>query len=359
MQILGKQMTKHAIFKTDFSPLVDILPGKNKKFLNYSIIRPEEILQLLDRLDNNFDTLIMATVDTWFFHDAEPIILSHPVLKGKMVFLQTQEYTNKYLGNNCWRLSYPSLLMYNNRSLPADNTFKIKEKNLPYGFGSLNNRPALHRLLLGTELFNRGLLDNIVFTQNNTQKLALFPPPVCTPGKVDSRYWQDIDLLYNTPGFLEYEKLLPIKWQGEEIQNKWSIHHYAETNTYCNITTESVTEMIPYEKNINLPEVSEKSHKPFMSGQIPLFLAPQGHNAYFKNLGFELMEDLTPPGFDQFNTQNKIKAIADVVARGREWIEDFYFSHLREIKHNHYLIFSDKIDQLILSRIKNFIKNDT
>lgn len=326
--------------------------------LNISVITPAEILKLLDKLDNDFDTLLLATLDTWFFHSAESAILAHPVLKGKTVFIQTQEYTNKYLGNNCWRLSYPSFLMYKNRCLPTDNVFKVKEKNLPYGFGSLNNRPALHRLLLGIELFNNNLLNQIVFTQNNTQKLALQPTLEYTPGEIDSRFYQDIDLLINTPGFLDYKKLLPIKWNGEDIQNNHRVHHYAETHTYCNILTESVTEMIPYEQNINLPEVSEKSHKLFISGQIPLFLAPRGHNGYFKYLGFELMEELTPVDFDNFNTRDKITAIVEVVARGREFIEDFYFNHLREIEHNYNLIFSDKIDQKVLSDIENFIKND-
>lgn len=351
-------MIPYKINRIDFSPLVNILPGKNKKMLNISVITPAEILKLLDKLDNNFDTLLLATLDTWFFHSAESMILSHPALKGKTVFIQTQEYTNKYLGNNCWRLSYPSFLMYKNRLLPADAGFTVKEKNLPYGFGSLNNRPALHRLLLGTELFNKQLLNQIVFTQNNTQKLSLYPTVDYPAGEINPRFYQDMDLLIDTPGFLEYQKLLPIKWNGEEIQNNHHVHHYAETHTYCNILTESVTEMIPYEQNINLPEVSEKSHKPFISGQIPLYLAPKGHNGYFKNLGFELMEELTPVNFDNFNTRDKITAIAEVVSRGREFIEDFYFNHLREIKHNHELIFSDKIDQTILSDIEQFIKND-
>ena len=346
----------YKINQIDFSPLVDILPGQRKKMLNISVISPDQILKLLDNLKDDFDTLLLATVDTWFFHDHEQLILSHPTLKGKTVFIQTQEYTNKYLGNNHWRLSWPPFLLRTNRALSPDPTFKIKPIGLSYGFGSLNNRPALHRLLLGTELFNRNLLDQIVFTQNNTQKSPHYPTVPYPPGEIDPRLHQDMDLLESTPGFLEYKKLLPIKWQGQEIQNFNNIHHYAETHTYCNIVTESVTEKIPYDLNISLPEVSEKSHKPFMSGQIPLFLAAQGHNAYFKKLGFELMEDLTPQGFDNLNTMSKIQAIADIVAQGREFIETFYFSHIKEIQHNHNLIFSDAPDTIILNRIKNIIQ---
>jgi hypothetical protein len=337
----------------DFSSLYNVLPGARKKMLNISVIFPDAIMKLLDQLDNNFDTLILVTTDTWFFHSAEQQILSHKKLKGKQVFIQTQEYNHKYLGNNCWRLAYSIWLP--NRQIPKEVNFIPKDKGLPYGFGCLNNRPALHRLLLGVELFNRGLLDKIAYTQNNTRQDYLSNTINYLPGKVDSGYVQDLDLLMSTPGFSRYEKLLPIKWPGEEITAKNFVHHYAEFNTYCNITTESVTEMIPYEQNISLPEVSEKSPKPFISGQIPIFLAAPGHHAYFKSFGFEMMDDLYTCDFDSLMTVDRIKAIADVVALGRDYIENFYFSHLKEIKHNYDLICSDTIDKLLLKQISDLV----
>jgi len=347
--------TDTKIGRLDYTDLLNILPGKNKRLLNTSVVPPNMIMKSLDAIDNNFDTLLMTNVDPWLFHKDEQIILSHKALRGKKVFIQTQEYKHKYLGNNCYRIAYP--IWYANRILPDERQFVPKIRNLPYGFGCLNNRPALHRLLLGTELFKRNLLDKIVFTQNNTQVLWWCENAIYAKGEIDPRYHQDMALLESIPEFHEYKKLLPITWNSEKILANHHIHHYAETHTYCNITTEAVTEMIPYEQNVSLPEVSEKSPKPFISDQIPLFLASRGHNNYFKSLGFELMEDLLPAGFDDFNTRNKITAIVDVIEKGRDFIENFYFEHIAEIKHNHDLVFSKEVDNLLLRNIDEFIKN--
>ena len=342
------------IGRINYQQFVDLLPGKKKVLVNVSSISPDQILRDLDQLKNvDFDTEVMLNVDTWFFHQEEEMLFAHPVLKNKNVIIQTIEYESKYLGNNHWRIAFP--VWYNQRTITKNvEKFHLKERNLPYGFGSLNNRPALHRLLLGVELYNRKLLDSIVFVQNNTQSLNGVVN-MLGQGELDARYVQDLELLNGIAGFNEYVKLLPLQFQNHPIENIHYIYHYAELKTYCNITTESVTEMIPYEKNITLPEVSEKSHKAFLSCQVPLFLAAPGHNAYFKGLGFELMEDLTEENFDLLHTRDRIRAIADVVAKGRDFIAQFYFEHLAEIKHNHELICSDKTDRILFDRVKEIL----
>lgn len=338
------------IARLDFTKFISLLPGKSKILLDISVITPDQIIQDLNLIKGKqYDTVIMLNVDPWHFHSSEERLFDHPSLKNKTVVIQTQEYQSKYLGNNHWRISYPG--WYAHRLLPKDRTFKIKNKNLPMGFGCLNNRPALHRLLLGTELFNRGLLNRVIFVQNNSQSMWNSINNYTT-GEIDPKLHQDQELLNSIPGFLEYKKLLPIRWQHLPITNNHTIHHPVELEAYCNITTESTTEMIPYERNVPLPEVSEKSAKPFISGQVPLFLAASGHNSYFKSLGYELMEDLTGPEFDTLRTRDKISAIADVVAKGRDFIEDFYFSHIDQIKYNYDLVCSDKTDQILLDRVK-------
>ena len=92
-----------------------------------------------------------------------------------------------------------------------------------------------------------------------------------------------------------------------------------------------------------------------MSGQVPVMLAAQGHIAYFKSLGFEMMEDLLPAEFDQMNVPQKIDTVVALVSKGKEFIEDFYFSHLKEIQHNYQLINSEKVEKSILQNIKNIL----
>jgi len=51
----------------------------------------------------------------------------------------------------------------------------------------------------------------------------------------------------------------------------------------------------------------------------------------------------------------KVDAIVSTVAKGHEFAKDFYFSHLPEIQHNYELVNSDKVDNLILQRIKDML----
>ena len=95
--------------------------------------------------------------------------------------------------------------------------------------------------------------------------------------------------------------------------------------------------------------------KPFMAGQVPIMFAARGHTAYLKGLGFEMMEDLLPMGYDQMPVLQKIENIITIVTKGKDFIEDFYFNHLREIKHNYELINSTKVDDLVLQNIKDIL----
>ena len=171
----------------------------------------------------------------------------------------------------------------------------------------------------------------------------------------DSPHW---DMVWDTPGFDQYQRLLPIRWKDKSITNTHYVHHDAELLTYANILTEAMVDdpgpgpgiFIP------LPIMSEKSWRPFAAGQIPIFLAAIGHLPYLQSLGFETMDELYPVGFDSMPLLEKINAIVNIVKQGRDFIEDFYYAHLREIQHNHELVFSDRVDQLVVNNIKNFIE---
>ena len=67
------------------------------------------------------------------------------------------------------------------------------------------------------------------------------------------------------------------------------------------------------------------------------------------------MEELMPIGYDQMNLYQKVDAIVDVVGRGKEFIQEFYHTHIREIQHNYDLIMSDRVDKIIINRIKQLI----
>tara|TARA_R110000868_G_scaffold376306_1_gene641163 strand:- start:270 stop:857 length:588 start_codon:yes stop_codon:yes gene_type:complete len=190
---------------------------------------------------------------------------------------------------------------------------------------------------------------------------------IFTQNLVDSFYIQRVsedsnELNLDLSSYQDYLKLLPIRHLSElnsdlsstiTIITCQSIDHEAYCNAYCNIVTESECEQYPYHQDINLPVSTEKTYKPFRSKQVPLMLVARGHIEYLQGLGFELMTDLLLPGFDNMPVLQKIDAIVGIVKQGREFIKDFYFSHLREIQHNYELVNSDKVEKIILQRIES------
>lgn len=331
----------------NFQPLLGVLPDNNKKVIDISSQFPTDILKHLDQIANSVDSVVLTNVDVWRYFDFHETIFNHPNLQDKQIFLQTLSYTNKKINNRCWEISYP--LFYWTMEKSTDQ-FVAKPNNLAHGFSCLNNTNNTHRTLLGYLLYENNLLGDIIFSQN-----------IVNDGYAITRISEDSKIL-NLVNFEKYKRLLPIR-STEPIDsvtklnfvNDHSINHNAYTKAYCNIVTESECEEYPYSRNINLPVITEKSFKPLMSGQIPIMLAARGHIAYLKSLGFEMMEDLMPAGYDQMAVVEKINSIIDIVSRGKDFIKDFYFDHLTEIQHNYALVNSNKVEHIILQRIKDVL----
>lgn len=333
----------------NIQPLLHILPGDSKKIIGIGSRFPEDILKTLDRLTDPVDTVLLFNGDVWRYFDARDEIFNHPNLQDKNVFLQTLGYTNTKVNARCWEISYP--LFYWNMKKSMD-PFVAKPSGLKHGFSCLNNSNNMHRTLLGYWLYKKNLLGDIIFSQN-----------IVDDGYAITRISQDANIL-NLENFEEYRNLLPIRAQMEIIpvgqefrgdQNYAIPTHPAYIEAYCNIVTESECEEYPYNRNINLPVITEKSYKPFMAGQVPIMFAARGHIAYLKGLGFEMMEDLMPVGYDQMPVLQKIENIITIVAKGKDFITDFYFNHLREIKHNYALINSTKVGDLVIKNIKDIM----
>jgi len=334
----------------DFQPLLNILPGTNKKIISIGSQLPVDILKILDQITDHIDTVLLTNGDVWRYFDTTEKIFNHPNLKNKNIFLQTLGYTNTKVNARCWEISYPLWYWKMEKSM---DTFVAKPSNLKHGFSCLNNSNNMHRTLLGYWLYKNNLLDDIIFSQN-----------IVDVGYVIARVSQDAEIL-NLKNFEEYRDLLPIRAQmeiipvGQEIREVHNLFgtptHPAYTEAYCNIVTESECEEYPYNRNINLPVITEKSYKPFMAGQVPIMLAARGHINYLKELGFEMMQDLLSMEYDQMPVLQKIENIIATMAKGKDFIEDFYFNHLREIKHNYELINSNKVDDLVLQNIKDIL----
>jgi hypothetical protein len=308
-----------------------------------------QVISLIDAL-SKFDSLVIDEFEEGRYHNIEELF-THPKLKNKKVFFTNCGYENKKLRDNQWLLSWP--LFYPTRKISPKT---IKDTNTEYGFSCLNNAARFHRLVLGYSLYKQDLLKDMIFTQNTFDGYWTWGPEYTTSAVLQLPDFQQ---------FQQYIECLPIAWQGDidttgrKFIFDHSVSHDAYQNAYCNIVTESRVGGNIYKnpnyKDNGLQDISEKSYKPFISCQIPLMFACNGHINYLKNLGFEMMEDLYPTNYDYMDVYDKMSAIVDIVAKGKEFIKDFYFTHQREIVYNYKLISSDKVDKLIIQNIKNLI----
>jgi hypothetical protein len=333
-------------------PLDTVIPGMCKRYLDISSQPLDGVLLLLDQNSDAFDTVILTNGDVCRLTDDDALtIFNHRKMAGKKVFISTCGYENKKFSNDHYIISYPTHYWMRARS-PIE--LCVMTNDLSYGFSCLNNNILVHRLLLGYHLHLNNLLNkHIIFTQN-----TCFNWPWDNDREDVFLTSLDLDIsIYN-----QYKNLLPIIHQTEIYlkspnfrANAYNIKHIGFQSAYCNIGIESECEEFPYYRNINLPVITEKSYKPFASGQVPLWLAARGHLRYLTSLGFEVMADLLPPGYDDMQTPEQIKCILELVKQGTEFIRDFYFSHLREIQHNYELVNSDRVEKLILQRISDTI----
>lgn len=313
----------------------EILPNTVFEIVNVSCLYPDQILQKLN-LISSAHTVVLFNDHTWRYKHKVDEIFDHARLKNKTVIITSLGYDNQVLGDRKYEIALP--IWYWSRQ---KTQFKLLD-NPNYGFSSLNNSTAVHRILLGYFLYKKNLLDTMIYSQNNN-------------GPIDA------DIFETLADFECFKIKLPIRTQQDNIPlhetNRLDItvNHSAYHNAYANIVTESDVQLVPYESNINLPCVTEKTYKPFTSCQVPVMLAARGHLDYLNKLGFESMEDLYPDNFDNFPILEKINAIVDLVGKGMDHIQNFYYTHIKEIEHNHQLTVSDTIEKHIISKIKKFI----
>jgi len=325
--------------------------GYTPEILDISSLNLEQISNLLNSHEIVSDCVLFTNCDPWRFDDSS--IFNFGSLKGKTVILQTMGYANTKYSPLHYKLSFPPF--YFIRHMPEVD---ILSTDLDYGFSCLNNTISPERLVIGDKFYSLGLLDKIIFSQNLNDNDNHFLERLLE----DS---QDIYSYLNLPNLNKYTKLLPISYEEDtskffsftshEEHMRWamSTEHPAWKKAYCNIVVETTSTEYPFYLNLNRTHMSEKSQKPFSSKQIPLIVGGQGHYAYLKSLGFEMMEDLLPTGYDNMPFLEKVNAMASVVEKGKEFIKDFYFSHLKEIEHNYKLVMSDSVEHKILNNIRS------
>lgn len=332
---------------TPLATLASLVPMKSVTIWISSAL-PEQIIEYLDRSANQDSSpaVILVNGDVWRY-DKSTILNQYFSTDPRTFFITYLGYKNYRKSENVFYLSWP--VHYFTR--PKNFDIKFKDlTNSPFGFSCLNNNSSFHRLILGHHLLANGMIDNMIFSQNLTNL------PI---GNYEV-------MLAQLPHWEQFRSQLPIRWPYEKQtefagppENFHRIDHDAFNLALCNIATESEMESFDSNgKNVDLEIITEKSYKPLSAGQVPIFFAAKGHMAHLRSLGFEVMEDLVPTGFDQMGVFDKATAVVDIVKQGYDFISEFHASHRREITHNFELIHSLKVDQLVRENIRSFFADN-
>lgn len=326
------------------SNIKTLLP-KDCKIIDTRSMLPNDIMQIIrEQKVNKHDIVCLINADVWRYGD-DVLLQKFFSECGSTFLIFHMGYQHRKILGRIHEIPWPYFLFTRTKQTEK---FIPKASALPWGFSCLNNKQNIHRLLFGYSLWRQRLESEIIFTQNNID-----------PDAVGGFHRVILDTM---PDYKDFERLLPIRWSNEENKNisyssDHSINHDAFSICYANIVTESEFESFYYPGvGINTPVITEKSFKPLMSGQIPLYLTARGHLSYMKYLGFETFDQLLPNDYDQLGTLSKIATLIDLIKQGKDFIESVYFDNLSAVRHNFDLIQSQQVDDIIIADTKLLIE---
>lgn len=206
-----------------------------------------------------------------------------------------------------------SLFVNNQFSLVNEYSFNHNRKNI---FTSRNGRFNSHRVYTIYKIFESNLQDNIIsalFYDRNSYNNSL--------KNVDSIYLNKINESFYMK---EISPSIPItvdnlvNWNENDYELKGDMHHNTElVNSYIDLVTENVC----YTPNneFDIVTMTEKSIRPLLYYQIPLYVSQKNHAKYLKNLGFDLFEDIFPLDYDNESDTNRIDMIIDMISNKKEF----------------------------------------
>lgn len=217
-----------------------------------------------------------------------------------------------------------SLFVNNQFSLLKDFRFTSKRNHL---FTSRNGRFNSHRVYTIYKLFKEELNDNLV--------TALFYQDISYDSSlknIDTEYLEKIDKeFYET----KISPRIPItidnlvSWEDGGYDLKGDMHHNLDFfDSYIDLVTENVcnTPNNEYE----LVTMTEKSIKPLLYYQIPLYVTQQNHAKYLKELGFDLFEDVFPIDYDLKSDVNRIDSIVNLIKEKKNFDFQTFFEENKD-----------------------------
>lgn len=208
-----------------------------------------------------------------------------------------------------------------------------------YLFQFYNNHMKSHRTALLCILDSIGILDTIDWSALRTSDLVetktaqslMFD--VFNEDEINSLTSNYIKILNGgNSKYSEFEDE-SIRYEYGGINDNIAYRNNPYKNAYINIVSESQF-VLDYAIHI-----TEKSLIPFYFGQLPLFLATEGHVAKLKKLyGFDVFDDIIDHSYDSIKNPNeRLNKIVDEIVRlntNKNFIIDFYANNTERLENN-------------------------
>jgi hypothetical protein len=320
--------------------LINHLPGTST-LIDVSSLLPEQIIKKIIKFKPSTDFVILQNNDVWRYR-SDPVLLDFLNNFGATFIIITIGIDYINVSDNILEVALPDGLDVSKNK----TTFRHHCKK--YGYSSINNRQSWPRLFLGYRLWQVDKLKDIVYSQN-----LLHNSDTVLHG------YEKV-LFESLPGHRDFLNLLPITW-NEEIKNFANDHavlHDAFVEAYANIAIETETEFFGHDQRYPTPTITEKSFKPFLSGQIAIPIAAPGVIKFLESHGFFMFDSLVSSEYDQLLTEEKIDLVVKLILRGDEYIADYYFQNKQALEQNFIQLTEYKYQQSILNAAIAFINKN-
>lgn len=245
---------------------------------------------------------------------------------------------------------------YSDNHMSYDNSYFADTHD---GFLSLNNSCRIHRVYLFTQLLKRNLsLDKCSFLfstgtpngwQYNRKVFESTLDLLIDERKIDKELCNRA-LTYPLPKILDYD-------------NTTATFIYNDINylykTILNLVSETTVGMTEGDiSNENTYTFTEKTIKPFLVKQIPLFFALPGHINLLREMGFDMYDDIVNHSYDtELDSVKRLDMILDELDRLLKIdLVEFKNNNAERFDKNYNLLF--KLSELGHDSIKSFLYDE-
>jgi hypothetical protein len=227
------------------------------------------------------------------------------------------------------------------QSIPPQDIKKNLNQNRKYKLSCLNGRSRYHRIENYVRLKSQPYFDKLLFVMHNNfdRENEIKEAPNSTN--------QNLATVWNESYVTEF--LSDCHSFHRHWINDHSVDHPAYTDSYINYVTESSAKP-------DILFLSEKTWKPFMSGQFGIWLGNPGTVEFLRSIGFDVFDDLIDHSYDcELDFHRRIELLHQSISQIINMdLEQLFISTEQRRLHNQNLFYSNYLKNLLTKQVKDY-----